>query len=52
MTCLRDCDAICEIEGMKEKKKENTRIGSDGRRGDFVECFIITPIQMTYNMRN
>ena len=22
MACLRDCDAICEIEGMKERKKE------------------------------
>jgi len=22
MACLRDCDAICEIEGMKERKRE------------------------------
>ena len=22
MACLRDCDAICEKEGMKERKKE------------------------------
>ena len=21
MACLRDCDAICEIEGMKERKR-------------------------------
>ena len=21
MACLRDCDAICEIEGMKEKER-------------------------------
>ena len=40
MACLRGSDAICEIEGIKERKK-NTQIGSDGRRGDFVECFII-----------
>ena len=43
MACLRDWDAICEIEGMKEREK-NTWIRRDGRRGDFVECVIIIPI--------
>ena len=40
MACLRGSDAICEIEGIKERKK-NTQIGSDGRRGDLVEGFIL-----------
>ena len=26
MACLRDCDAICEIEGMKERERKKERI--------------------------